>query len=258
MRDCPNLSETIPVYPNAYEASLYERRDRCSCTDDSPSGGGTRRRAAGLSERGARAAGASRVEVIDAVAVPAHGPIVLDGRFNEEIWQQAPAIVDFQQREPAEGQPPTMRTEARMAYDAVALYVAVRAYDTDPDKLVGILTRRDQRSPSDWIRIVVDSYFDKRSAYEFGVNPVGVKTRSLLLQRRPERRQLGCGVGRRDRARRRRLARGVQDSVLAAAFQHAVGWPGGVRRDSRSGPPGRDGELAAAVAQRQRLRLAVR
>ena len=129
-----------------------------------------------LNERGAGAAGRERVEVADAVAVPVNGPIVLDGRFNEEIWQQAPAIVDFQQREPAEGQPPTLRTEARMAYDAVALYVAVRAYDTDPGKLVGILTRRDQRSPSDWIRIVVDSYFDKRSAYEFGVNPVGVKT----------------------------------------------------------------------------------
>ena len=52
----------------------------------------------------------------------------------------------------------------------------MRAFDTDADKIVGILTRRDQRSPSDWIRIVVDSYFDRRSAYEFGVNPVGVKT----------------------------------------------------------------------------------
>ena len=30
--------------------------------------------------------------------------------------------------------------------------------------------------PSDWIRIVIDSYFDKRSAYEFDVNPVGVKS----------------------------------------------------------------------------------
>ena len=39
-----------------------------------------------------------------------------------------------------------------------------------------MLTRRDQRSPSDWIQIVVDSYYDRRSAYEFGVNPVGVKT----------------------------------------------------------------------------------
>ena len=113
---------------------------------------------------------------VDAVAVPAHSPIVLDGKLNEEIWQQAPPVVDFLQRDPDEGREPSQRTEARIAYDEGALYVAVRAFDTDASKIVGILTRRDQRSPSDWIRIVVDSYFDRRSAYEFGVNPVGVKT----------------------------------------------------------------------------------
>ena len=113
---------------------------------------------------------------VDAVAVPAHSPIVVDGKLNEEVWQQAPAIIDFVQRDPDEGKEPTMRTEARVAYDDAALYVAVRAFDTDAAKITGILTRRDQRSPSDWIKIVVDSYFDKRSAYEFAVNPVGVKT----------------------------------------------------------------------------------
>src|SRR3954453_23429376 len=87
---------------------------------------------------------------IEAVAIPITSPIVLDGKLNEEIWQQAPAIVDFVQRDPDEGRPPTMRTEARVAYDETALYVAVRAYDTDAAKIVGILTRRDQRSPSDW------------------------------------------------------------------------------------------------------------
>src|SRR5688572_33480650 len=105
-----------------------------------------------LSERTTGSDGRVRVEpalVIEAVAVPSTSPIVVDGRFNEEIWQQAPAISEFQQREPAEGQPPTQRTEARMAYDDQALYVAVRAFDNDPDKLVGILTRRDQRSPSE-------------------------------------------------------------------------------------------------------------
>ncbi|MEY4095336.1 MAG: hypothetical protein RLZZ53_2535, partial [Acidobacteriota bacterium] len=122
-----------------------------------------------------RAAALTRAAV-EAVAVPATSPIVLDGKLHEEIWQQAPAIAEFVQRDPAEGQSPTMNTEARVAYDDNALYVAVRAHDTDASRIVGILTRRDQRSPSDWIRIVVDSYFDKRSAYEFGVNPVGVKT----------------------------------------------------------------------------------
>jgi hypothetical protein len=113
---------------------------------------------------------------IEAIAVPATTPILVDGKLNEEIWQQAPVINEFVQRDPAEGAPPTMRTEARVAYDADSVYVAVRAFDTDAGRLVGILTRRDQRSPSDWIRIVIDSYFDKRSGYEFGVNPVGVKT----------------------------------------------------------------------------------
>jgi hypothetical protein len=113
--------------------------------------------------------------VVDATAVPATSPITLDGRLSEPVWQTAPSINEFVQREPAEGESPSQRTDARIAYDAQALYVAVRAHDTEPQRIVGMLTRRDQRSPSDWIKIVVDSYFDRRSAYEFAVNPVGVK-----------------------------------------------------------------------------------
>src|SRR5688500_17462644 len=68
-----------------------------------------------MSDRTTGAAGRTRVEAVDAVAVPSNSPIVLDGRFNEEVWQQAPLLSEFQQREPAEGQAPTLRTEARMA-----------------------------------------------------------------------------------------------------------------------------------------------
>ena len=118
----------------------------------------------------------ARTAFVEVVAVPANGPILIDGRFDEAAWSGAPLINEFVQREPAEGADPSQRTEVRLAYDDDALYVAVHAYDTDPSKVVGILTRRDQRSPSDWVKIIVDSYNDKRSAYEFAVNPVGVKT----------------------------------------------------------------------------------
>ena len=114
--------------------------------------------------------------VVDATAVPATSPITLDGRLSEPVWEQAPPINEFVQRDPSEGSAPSQRTEARIAYDGDAVYVAVRAHDTEANRIVGMLTRRDQRSPSDWIKIVVDSYFDRRSAYEFAVNPVGVKT----------------------------------------------------------------------------------
>ena len=60
-------------------------------------------------------------------------------------------------------------------YDASTLYVQVHAYDKEPNKIVSYLTRRDADSPSDWIRVLVDSFHDRRSAFEFAVNPAGVK-----------------------------------------------------------------------------------
>jgi hypothetical protein len=81
----------------------------------------------------------------------------------------------FVQREPHDGGEPSQRTEFRVAYDATTLFVKVRAYDTDPEKIVTYLTRRDLDSPCDWIHILIDSYHDRRTAYDFAVNPSGVK-----------------------------------------------------------------------------------
>jgi hypothetical protein len=102
-------------------------------------------------------------------------PIVLDGDLSDPAWEQATPISSFLQRDPLEGAPATMRTEARVAFDANAIYVAVRAFDSDPDRIVGYLTRRDSGSSSDWVHVLIDSYHDRRTAYQFGVNPVGVK-----------------------------------------------------------------------------------
>ena len=117
----------------------------------------------------------------DAVPSIAATPVVdasamkLDGNLDDAAWTRAEVISDFRQRDPKENGEPSFRTEARVAYDAEALYVAVQAYDPQPEKIVGILTRRDNSSPSDWVRVVIDSYHDRRTAYEFAVNPVGVK-----------------------------------------------------------------------------------
>jgi hypothetical protein len=113
---------------------------------------------------------------VEAQAVPSSTAIVIDGRFDDTVWHDAPVIGEFVQREPAEGAEPSERTEARIAFDDNALYVAVRAFDHDSAHMASFLTRRDERSPSDWIRVAVDSYYDHRTAYEFGVNPSGVKT----------------------------------------------------------------------------------
>lgn len=110
------------------------------------------------------------------MAQPVQGDqIRIDGRAIEDAWQSAPAASDFVQYEPAEGQSATERTEARVLYGRNALYVAIRAWDKNADEIVGQLTRRDQESYSDQVGVIVDSYFDKRTAFQFAVNPAGVK-----------------------------------------------------------------------------------
>jgi len=99
----------------------------------------------------------------------------LDRSLSEEAWAGAAPIAGFLQRDPREGAPASQNTEVRVLYDAADFYVSVRAFDTDPARIVGLRTRRDQSSPSDWIRVYIDSYHDRRTAYEFAVNPAGVK-----------------------------------------------------------------------------------
>jgi hypothetical protein len=99
----------------------------------------------------------------------------IDGDLNELAWQDAPPINRFTQRDPNEGEPATERTEARVLYSDAAVYVAVRAWDSRPQQISARLTRRDVESPSDWIGIAIDSYYDRRTAFLFMVNPAGVK-----------------------------------------------------------------------------------
>jgi hypothetical protein len=112
---------------------------------------------------------------IPATAVGEATAIRVDGELNDAVWQNAPPITGFRQREPNDGAAATYETEARVAYDATSLYIAVQAFDPEPAKIVGIRTRRDEGSPSDWVSVLVDSFHDRRSAFEFAVNPAGVK-----------------------------------------------------------------------------------
>ncbi len=118
---------------------------------------------------------ANRVEAVALTGADAANAVRVTRELSEELWRTAPAIDTFVQREPHEGGEPAQRTEFRVAYDAATLYVKVRAFDTEPDKIVTYLTRRDQDSPCDWLYVLIDSYHDRRTAYEFGVNPSGVK-----------------------------------------------------------------------------------
>src|SRR5436853_4332985 len=109
------------------------------------------------------------------LATRAARPPVIDGRDDDAVWREAQPITGFQEWRPSEGDPPKPPTEAKIAYDAANLYVFVRAFDPHPDSIITVLARRDYFTPSDMIRLFLDSYHDRRTGYEFGVNPSGVK-----------------------------------------------------------------------------------
>lgn len=108
-------------------------------------------------------------------AVRTEQPMQLDGRDAEAVWRVAPVTDDFHQFTPAEAAPARYRTAFQVAYDDRTLYVFVRMYDPHPDSLVALLSRRDVRTPSEWIKVIIDGYHDRRSGMQFMVNPVGVK-----------------------------------------------------------------------------------
>src|SRR5690606_5472015 len=123
---------------------------------------------AGVAPARAAAPALRAVRVVD-------GDIDVDGRADEEAWSAAEVATGFVQFEPEEGAPASERTEARVLYGERALFVHIKAFESDPSQIVGQLTRRDQGSHSDVLGVVIDSYFDRRTAFQFAVNPVGVK-----------------------------------------------------------------------------------
>ena len=109
-----------------------------------------------------------------ATAIRATQSVVIDGLNNDAVWQTAPKLSGFTEFDPHDGGDPRFKTEFQVAYDDKNIFVFVRAYDPHPDSIRHALTRRDQRGPSDQLKVMIDAYHDKRTGYEFAINPDGV------------------------------------------------------------------------------------
>lgn len=101
-------------------------------------------------------------------------PPEIDGLIDETTWELAEWSGDFIQKEPYENAEPSQETVFKILFDDNHLYVAIRAFDTEPEKIERRLGRRDNVD-GDWVGIGISSYNDKLSAFGFVVNAVGVK-----------------------------------------------------------------------------------
>lgn len=83
-------------------------------------------------------------------------------------------VSDFRQREPGDGVPVSLATTACLSYDRQHLYIVFICKD-DPAKVRARLARREAIFEDDVVGVILDTFRDRRRAYLFLVNPLGIQ-----------------------------------------------------------------------------------
>lgn len=131
-----------------------------------------------------------------AIAVPAEKsqPIVIpkfdkppaiDGKLDEEVWQKAAVLKDFYQIQPGDNTPPSKPTEVLIGFDPKFLYIAFKATD-EPDKVRATVAKRDNIFQDDYVGFMLDTFNDKRKAFEVFFNPLGIQGDGIITEGRGE------------------------------------------------------------------------
>lgn len=99
----------------------------------------------------------------------------LDGRLDDPAWGNAEFVSDFLQKEPNEGAVPAESTGVAVMYDDNAVYIAARMYSDHPEAIRTDVNRRDNPGNAEMIILSLDTYFDRRTSYDFCVTSSGVR-----------------------------------------------------------------------------------
>ena len=98
----------------------------------------------------------------------------IDGVLDDACWAAVEPIGELVQMNPRVNVPPTERTETRIAHDGRFLYLGVRCFDSEPQKIVATQMQRDaELSPDDRLEMWFDTFQDRRNAYFFQVSAAG-------------------------------------------------------------------------------------
>ncbi len=120
-------------------------------------------------------------------------PPKIDGFLDDDVWKKIPPFTNFQTAEPVSGGKPTEKTELKVAYDDKNLYFGIMCYDSEANKISAGTMKTDSEKTNphmerilrggkdDLIRILLDTFGDRRSAYVFFVNPNGARSDGLAF-----------------------------------------------------------------------------
>ena len=108
-------------------------------------------------------------------AVRLTSTIRIDGQLDETIYTSVPPISDFIQNDPREGAPATEKTEVWILFGRDNVYVVARCWESHPERMVVTEMRRDNTNivQNDNFAFGFDTFYDRRNAVIFEVNPIG-------------------------------------------------------------------------------------
>jgi len=100
----------------------------------------------------------------------------IDGLLDDPEWINAPIATGFIENNPTPGKVETedRRTEVKLLYDDIAVYVSARMY-ANPDSVAHELMTRDQIGNSDYFGIFFDTFLDRINGNGFFVTASGTQ-----------------------------------------------------------------------------------
>lgn len=101
--------------------------------------------------------------------------MIVDGKLNEPLWQKAVKVEANIEVQPGENIDAPVMTEALIAYTDEFIYVAITAFDPEPEKILARYCDRDEIWEDDWVLILFDPFNDQRRTYDFVCNPFGIQ-----------------------------------------------------------------------------------
>jgi hypothetical protein len=108
---------------------------------------------------------------------------VLDGKLDDSTWTQAAKLTDFVQYEPNDLVRGREKSIAYVAYDAQYLFLAFRAFESHPgDVRATVFPRERGGDGDDRVTFLLDTFLDKRRAFEFKSNPFGIQTDGIKVE----------------------------------------------------------------------------
>lgn len=105
----------------------------------------------------------------------------IDGVINEPVWQRAALLTGFSGFSPHDGIPAADSTQVLVWYSPTAIYFAIRGYELH-GAVHATLADRDKISADDNVQILLGTFHDRRQAYVFGVNPLGVQMDGTIVE----------------------------------------------------------------------------